>query len=96
MLAQLECPRGQTQALHRQRLVLVLLALVLYCHRLVLVLLAVPPTPAARPAAARPAAAAAARPGQLTASKVALFWPAALRCASRAVQLCGPNGTANG
>ena len=57
----LECPRGQTQALHRQRLVLVLLALVLYRHRLVLVLLAVPPTPAARPAAARPAAAAAAR-----------------------------------
>ena len=35
-------------------------------------------------------------PGQLTASKVALFWPAALRCASRAVQLCGSNGTANG
>ena len=24
-------------------------------------------------------------PGQLTASKVALFWPAVLRCASRAV-----------
>ena len=44
MLAQLECPRGQTQALHRQRLVLVLLALVLYRHRLVLVLLAAPPT----------------------------------------------------
>ena len=43
MLAQLECPRGQTQALHRQRLVLVLLALVLYRHRLVLVLLAAPP-----------------------------------------------------
>ena len=35
-------------------------------------------------------------PGQLTASKVALFWPAALRCASRAVHLCGSNGTANG
>ena len=35
-------------------------------------------------------------PGQLTAGKVALFWPAALRCASRAVQLCGSNGTANG
>ena len=44
MLAQLECPRGQTQALHRQRLVLVLLALVLYRHRLVLVLLAALPT----------------------------------------------------
>ena len=44
MLAQLECPRGQTQALHRQRLVLVLLALVLYRHRLVLGLLAAPPT----------------------------------------------------
>ena len=43
MLAQLECPRGQTQALHRQRLVLVLLALVLYRHWLVLVLLAAPP-----------------------------------------------------
>ena len=37
MLAQLECPRRQTQALHRQRLVLVLLALVLHRHRLVLV-----------------------------------------------------------
>ena len=35
-------------------------------------------------------------PGQLTASKVALFWHAALRCASRAVHLCGSNGTANG
>ena len=35
-------------------------------------------------------------PGQLTASKVALFWPAVLRCASRAVHLCGSNGTANG
>ena len=44
MLAQLECPRGQTHALHRQRLVLVLLALVLYRHRLVLVLLAAPPS----------------------------------------------------
>ena len=44
MLAQLECPRRQTQALHRQWLVLVLLALVLYRHRLVLVLLDVPPT----------------------------------------------------
>ena len=43
MLAQRECPRGQTQALHRQRLVLVLLALVMYRHRLVLVLLAAPP-----------------------------------------------------
>ena len=32
-------------------------------------------------------------PGQLTASKVALFWPAALRCAARAVHLCGSNGT---
>ena len=42
MLAQLECPRGQTQGLHRQRLVLVLLALVLYRHRLVLVLLGAP------------------------------------------------------
>ena len=37
-------PGGQTQALHRQRLVLVLLALVLYRHRLVLALLAAPPT----------------------------------------------------
>ena len=46
MLAQLECPRGQTQALHRQRLVLVLLVLVLYRHRLVLALLAAPPTAA--------------------------------------------------
>ena len=44
LLAQLECPRGQTQALHRQWLVLVLLALVLYRHWLVLVLLAAPPT----------------------------------------------------
>ena len=38
MLAHLECPRGQTQALHRHWLVLVLL--VLYRHWLVLVLLA--------------------------------------------------------
>ena len=54
MLAQLECPRGQTQALHRQRLVLVLLALVLYRHRLVLVLLAAPPTAGAACAGAPP------------------------------------------
>ena len=54
MLAQLECPRGQTQALHRQRLVLVLLALVLYSHRLVLVLLAAPPTAGAPCAGAPP------------------------------------------
>ena len=54
MLAQLECPRGQTQALHRQRLVLVLLALVLYRHWLVLVLLAAPPTAGAACAGAPP------------------------------------------
>ena len=54
MLAQLECPGGQTQALHRQRLVLVLLALVLYRHRLVLVLLAAPPTADAACAGAPP------------------------------------------
>ena len=58
MLAQLECPRGQTQALHRQRLVLVLLALVLYRHRLVLVLLAAPPTADAACAGAPPRPAA--------------------------------------
>ena len=50
----MECPRGQTQALHRQRLVLVLLALVLYRHRLVLVLLAAPPTADAACAGASP------------------------------------------
>ena len=44
-------PRGQTQALHRQRLVLVLLALVLYRHRLALVLLAAPPIAGAAGAA---------------------------------------------
>ena len=58
MLAQLECPRRQTQALHRQRLVLVLLALVLYRHRLVLVLLAAPPTADAACAGAPPRPAA--------------------------------------
>ena len=59
MLAQLECPRGQTQALHRQRLVLVLLALVLYRrHRLLLVLLAAPPTADAACAGAPPRPAA--------------------------------------
>ena len=38
--------------MHRQRLVLVLLALVLYRHRLVLVLLAAPPPPTAGAACA--------------------------------------------
>ena len=54
MLAQLECPKGQTQALHRQRLVLVLFALALCRHRPALVLLAAPPTTGAPCAGAPP------------------------------------------
>ena len=55
MLAQLECPECPGgQRLHRQRLVLVLLALVLYRHWLVLVLLAAPPTAGAACAGAPP------------------------------------------
>ena len=70
MLAQLECPRGQTQALHRQRLVLVLLALVLYRHRLVLVLLAAPPTADAACAGAPPRPAAKRQHAEVSLSRV--------------------------
>ena len=70
MLAQLECPRGQTQALHRQRLVLVLLALVLYRHRLVLVLLAAPPMADAACAGAPPRPAAWRQPVDVSLSRV--------------------------